>query len=77
MVRILVTGFEPFGDHKTNISMDILENVPEILTISDPWRNYRDKKLSNQQIFVEKMVLTVLMVLMELMEFQQESNLNM
>ncbi|MBT4920978.1 MAG: NUDIX domain-containing protein [Euryarchaeota archaeon] len=59
MVRILVTGFEPFGDHKTNISMDILENVPEILTISDPWQNYRDKKLSNQQIFVEKMVLTV------------------
>lgn len=59
MVRILVTGFEPFGDHKTNISMDILENVPERLTISDPWNSYRDKILPNQQIFVEKMVLTV------------------
>ena len=59
MVRILVTGYEPFGDHKTNISMDILEKIPEMITISDPWHVSRDKLLPNQQIFVEKMVLTV------------------
>lgn len=59
MVRILVTGFEPFGNHKNNISKDILAKVPEIMTISDPWHTSRDEILPNQQIFVEKMILTV------------------
>ena len=59
MARILVTGFEPFGDHNSNISMDILENVPENVTISDPWHNSRDRTLPNQQIVIEKMILTV------------------
>ena len=59
MARILVTGFEPFGNHNSNISMDILENVPENLTISDPCHNSRDRKLPNQQIVIEKMILTV------------------
>ena len=59
MGRILVTGYEPFGNHNSNISMDILESVPENLTISDPWHNSRDRKLPNQQIVIEKMILTV------------------
>ena len=59
MGRILVTGYEPFGNHNSNISMDILESVPGNLTISDPWHNSRDRKLPNQQIVIEKMILTV------------------
>lgn len=39
--------------------MDILENVPEQVTISDPWCDSRDRKLPNQQIVIEKMILTV------------------
>ena len=59
MRRILVTGFEPFGIHKSNISMEILEDVPERVTICDPWHDSRDRKLPNQQIVIEKMILTV------------------
>ena len=59
MRRILVTGFEPFGIHNSNISKEILEDVPEQVTISDPWHDSRDRKLPNQQIVIEKMILTV------------------
>ena len=59
MGRILVTGFEPFGNHNSNISKDVLAKVPEIVTVFDPWRGLRNTKLQDQQIYVEKIILTV------------------
>ncbi len=59
MGRILVTGFEPFGGHNSNISKDVLAKVPEMVTVSDPWSGSRNRILQNQQIHVEKIILTV------------------
>ena len=59
MGRILVTGFEPFGNHNSNISKDVLAKVPEMVTVFDPWRGLRNTTLQAQQIYVEKIILTV------------------
>ena len=34
---VLVTGFEPFGDHATNISQQIVERLKRELSLSGPW----------------------------------------
>jgi len=39
--------------------MEILEDVPQQVTVSDPWHDSRDRILRNQQIVIEKMILTV------------------
>ena len=59
MRRVLVTGFEPFGNHNSNISKDVLAKVPEIVTVFDPWSGLRNATLQGQEIYVEKIILTV------------------
>ena len=34
---VLVTGFEPFGDHATNISQQVVERLKRKLSLSGPW----------------------------------------
>ena len=51
--RVLVTGFEPFGDHDTNISQDVANAMRGIRNVRCPWT---DRPLS---IEVEVDVLTV------------------
>ena len=61
MAKILLTGFEPFGDNSTNISQQILNIFDTILEISDPWSASRDNMSSKENIclVVEKQLLTV------------------
>ena len=61
MAKILLTGFEPFGDNSINISQQILNIFDTTLEISDPWSGARDNMSSKQNIsvVVEKQLLTV------------------
>ena len=61
MAKILLTGFEPFGDKSTNISQQILYIFDTTIEISDPWYAARDNMSSKEiiSIVVEKQLLTV------------------
>ncbi len=61
MAKILLTGFEPFGDNSTNISQQILNIFDTTIEISDPWYAARDNMSSKENIslVVEKQLLTV------------------
>jgi len=61
MRRILMTGFEPFGNNKTNVSQDILEGIESELLIEDPWNEFRPETSGNRKVkvIIEKQLLTV------------------
>ena len=61
MARILLTGFEPFGDNKDNISENILKTFSKELNITDPWLQQRKNPNDAQTISVtiEKQLLSV------------------
>lgn len=61
MAKILLTGFEPFGDKSTNISQQILNIFDTTIEISDPWYAARDNMSSKEiiSLVVEKQLLTV------------------
>lgn len=61
MAKILLTGFEPFGDNSTNISQQILNIFDTTLEISDPWYAARNNMSGKENIslVVEKQLLTV------------------
>ena len=61
MARILVTGFEPFGNNKTNVSQAILERIESEILIEDPWYNLRTSPSGkrNINVIIEKQSLTV------------------
>lgn len=59
MVRILVTGFEPFGEHLENISSQIVEVLPQQLVLDDPWSALRETKKQSLHATVETRILTV------------------
>ena len=59
MARILITGFEPFGDFKKNISQEIVQQFPSSLILQDPWSKLRQHPMESIDLSVEKMVLTV------------------
>ena len=59
MRRILVTGFEVFSNHSSNISQDLILALPEKILIDDPWKESRYYNLESQEIELEKEILTV------------------
>ena len=61
MARILLTGFEPFGDNQENVSEKILNMIDSTITVSDPWHDSRMSKITYPEIEVtiEKQLLTV------------------
>ena len=61
MARILLTGFEPFGDNPENVSEKILNMIGSTITVSDPWHDSRKSKTTYPEIEVtiEKQLLTV------------------
>ena len=61
MARILLTGFEPFGDNQENVSEKILDMIESTIIISDPWHDSRGTNISYAKIDVtiEKQLLTV------------------
>ena len=59
MVRILVTGFEPFGEHTENISKQVANALPSQLLIDDPWSALREHTKQSLEVILETRVLTV------------------
>ena len=61
MARILLTGFEPFGTNKTNVSELILQQIESRLIIEDPWhgRRLRTDDKGSIEVELEKQLLTV------------------
>ena len=58
MVRVLLTGFEPFGGSEVNISMDIVNALTDTLVVEDPWSALR--ALSKpMNVELERLVLSV------------------
>ena len=41
MVRVLVTGFEPFGGSDVNVSMDVVNALTDSMVLEDPWSTLR------------------------------------
>ena len=41
MMRVLLTGFEPFGDNTENVSSKILDAIDAELILTDPWASLR------------------------------------
>ncbi len=59
MARILVTGFEPFGEHVENISSQIAKALPQQLLLDDPWSRLREHKTQSLQALIETQILSV------------------
>ena len=59
MVRILVTGFEPFGEHVENISKNIVNALPSKIRLNDPWSDLRQTKEESFEAIIETRVLSV------------------
>ena len=59
MRRILVTGFEIFSDHSSNISQDLVLALPDRMVIEDPWKKSRGYNLDDLEVELVREVLTV------------------
>ncbi len=59
MRRILVTGFEVFSDHNSNISQDLVSSMGNRIMVDDPWQKFRSYKLDSIEIELEREILTV------------------
>jgi 8-oxo-dGTP diphosphatase len=58
VVRVLLTGFEPFGGSDVNVSMDVVNALTDSLVLEDPWSTVRtsSKPIS---VELERLVLSV------------------
>ncbi len=61
MARILLTGFEPFGQNSDNVSQIILAGIETSIVVSDPWKKQRGKssEFNPVTVEIEKQLLTV------------------
>jgi len=59
MVKVLLTGFQPFAQHQTNISWQVAESFPNSITLSDPWANNREKQIDDFKVSVDSIELSV------------------
>ena len=61
MARILLTGFEPFGQNTDNVSEIILQRLGSSILLKDPWHEKRSKNTVSPSITVaiDKQLLTV------------------
>jgi len=59
MVKVLLTGFQPFAQHQTNISWQVAKSFPNSITLSDPWANNRGKQIDDLKVSVDSIELSV------------------
>ena len=61
MARILLTGFEPFGQNTDNVSEIILQRLGSSILLKDPWQDKRGGNTVSPSITVaiDKQLLTV------------------
>jgi len=59
MARVLVTGFEPFSNHSTNISGDLVKTLDKHLIVSDPWSEIRGYEINDIEITLDTEILSV------------------
>jgi len=59
MVRILVTGFEPFGGHQRNISSDLVETLSDRILLDDPWTDIREYSIESLEATIDTRILSV------------------
>ena len=58
ILNVLVTGFQPFGQHENNISEDTVLRLKDTYKLEDPWASKRNTS-SLVQVSIEKKILTV------------------
>ncbi len=58
MVRILLTGFEPFGGSNVNVSKDVVDAFEERILVEDPWKDFALSRPS-LPVDVERSILSV------------------
>ena len=58
MVRVLLTGFEPFGGSDVNVSMDVVNALTDSMVLEDPWSTLRASS-EPVTVEVERLVLSV------------------
>ena len=58
MVRVLLTGFEPFGGSDVNISMDVVNALSDAMLVDDPWSALRESP-KPVSVELERLVLSV------------------
>ena len=58
MVRVLVTGFEPFGGSDVNVSMDVVNALTDSMVLEDPWSTLRPSS-KPVSVEVERLMLSV------------------
>ena len=58
MLNVLVTGFQPFGQHEKNISADTVLELKDTYMLEDPWASKRNNS-SLVEVSIEKKILTV------------------
>ena len=58
ILNVLVTGFQPFGQHEKNISEDTVLGLNDNYQLDDPWASKRNTT-SLVEVSVEKKILTV------------------
>ena len=58
MLNVLVTGFQPFGQHEKNISEDTVLGLNDNYRLEDPWASKRNTT-SVVEVSLEKKILTV------------------
>jgi len=59
MARVLVTGFEPFGTHRRNISSEVVSELPSNIRVNDPWADLRQEPVESLDVSIETRVLSV------------------
>ena len=59
MARVLVTGFDPFSNHLTNISGDLVKTLGKDLMVGDPWSEIRDYELKDIEVKLDTEMLSV------------------
>ena len=57
-LKVLVTGFQPFGQHEKNISEDTVLGLQNTYHLDDPWASIRDSEV-NLEVSLEKKILSV------------------
>ena len=59
MMRVLLTGFEPFGDNTVNVSSKILDAIDAELILRDPWASLRGYSQQPNEVKFTKLILPV------------------
>lgn len=58
-MRVILTGFQPFAEHLSNISWQVAKSMVGENSIADPWAVQREAKLADLQVHIDSIELTV------------------